>query len=79
MAEWLEGRIHIHKIMGSSPAQTSWLIKKRPTQATSDDNGASGVHSAINEYLAIDRDGSCILITRGAFKPVSGCILPRYR
>ncbi len=47
-----------HKIVGSSPAKTSWLNKKRPAWATGDDNGAS-VHSAVNEYLAIDRDGNC--------------------
>ncbi len=40
-----------------------------------DDNGAS-VHSAINEYLAIDRDGNCTWITHGALKRVSRCIFP---
>ncbi len=35
-----------------------WLIKHHPAWATGDDNGAS-VHSAVNEYLAIDRDGNC--------------------
>ncbi len=47
-----------HKFVGSSPAKTGWLIKNRPAWATGDDNGAS-VHSAVNEYLAIDRDGTC--------------------
>ena len=32
--------------------------QNRPAWATDDDNGAS-VHSAANEYLAIDRDGNC--------------------
>ncbi len=40
------------------------------------DNGAS-VHSAVNEYLAIDRNSNCTYITCGALKRVSGCILPR--
>ena len=39
--------------------------------AMRDDNGAS-----VNEYLAIERDGSCTWITCGALKRVSGCILP---
>ncbi len=37
---------------------TSWLIKNHPAWATGGDNGAS-VHSAVNEYLAIDREGNC--------------------
>ncbi len=40
-----------------SPVKTSWLIKNRPVWATGSDNGAS-VHSAVYEYLAIDRDGN---------------------
>ncbi len=55
MAEWLAGRTPNHKIVGSSPAKASRLIKNHPAWA---DNGAS-VHSALNEYLAIDRDGNC--------------------
>ncbi len=35
--------------------------------ATGYDNCAS-IHSAVNEYLAIDRDGNCTLITCGALK-----------
>ncbi len=58
MAEWLARRTPNHKIVGSSPAEATWLIKNRPAWATGDDNGAS-VHSAVNEYLAIDRDGNC--------------------
>ncbi len=58
MALWLVHQIPNHKIMDSSPAKTSWLIKKCPARAMGGDNGAS-VHSAINEYLAIDRDGNC--------------------
>ena len=45
---------HNHKIMGSSPV----TIKKHPAWAMGDDNGAS-VHSAVTEYLAMDRDGNC--------------------
>ncbi len=41
---------HCDKIVGSSPAKTSWLIKNRPAWATGDDKGAS-VHSAVNEYM----------------------------
>ena len=33
-------------------------IQNRPAWATGGDNGAS-VNSAVNEYLAIDRDGNC--------------------
>ncbi len=40
------------------PPKASWLIKKHPVWATGGDNGAS-IHSAINEYLAIDIDGNC--------------------
>ncbi len=58
MAEWLSRRTPNHKIVGSSPAKTSWLIKNRLAWATGGDNGAS-VHLAVNEYLAIDRDGNC--------------------
>ncbi len=58
MAEWLARRTPNHKIVGSSPAKASQLIKNRPAWATGGDNGAS-VHSAVNEYLAIDRDGNC--------------------
>ncbi len=68
MAEWLALTPN-HKIVGSSPAKSSRLIKNRPAWATGDDNGAS-VHSAANEYLAIDRDGNCASITRGALKRV---------
>ncbi len=57
MAEWLARRTPNHKIMGSSATQTSWLIKNRPAWAKRDDNGAS-FHSAVNEYLAIDRNGN---------------------
>ena len=58
MAEWLGGQTPNHKIVGSSPTKASRLIKNHPAWATGDDNGAS-VHSAVNEYLAIDRDGNC--------------------
>ena len=58
MAKWLLRRTPNHKIVGSSPAKASQLIKNHPVWATGDDNGAS-VHSAINEYLVIDRDGNC--------------------
>ncbi len=39
-------------------SRQSHLIKNRPAWATGDDNGASA-HSAVNEYLTIDRDGNC--------------------
>ncbi len=55
MAEWLAHQTPSHKIVGSSPAKASRLIKNCPTWATDGDNGAS-VHSAVNEYLAIDND-----------------------
>ncbi len=59
--EWLIARwTPNHKIVGSSPAEATWLIKKRPAWAMGDDNGAS-VHSAVNEYLALDRDGNIVL------------------
>ena len=58
MAKWVARRIPNHKIVGSSPTEATWLIKNHPAWATGDDNGAS-VHSAVNEYLAIDRDGNC--------------------
>ena len=58
MAEWLARQSPNHKIVGSSPAKTNWLIKYRPAWATGDDNGAL-VHSAVNEYMAIDRDRNC--------------------
>ncbi len=57
MAEWLARRTPNHKIVGLSPAEATLLNKNRPTWATGDNNGAS-VHSAVNEYLAIDRDGN---------------------
>ncbi len=56
MAEWLARRTPMHKIVGSSPAKNSCLIKNLPAWATGAHNGAS-VHSAVNEYLAINRDG----------------------
>ncbi len=33
-------------------------LQNRPVWATGGDNGAL-VHPAVNEYLAIDRDGNC--------------------
>ncbi len=39
MAEW--PLLPTHKIVGLSPAKTSWLIKNRPAWATGGDNGAS--------------------------------------
>ncbi len=41
MAEWLARRTPNQKLLGSSPAKTSWLIRNHPTWATGDDNGAS--------------------------------------
>ncbi len=76
MVEWLGCRTPNHKIVDSSPIKTSWLIKNHRVWATSDDNGAS-VHTAVNEYLAIDRDGNRTYITCGALNRVSGCMLPR--
>ncbi len=58
MAEWLARLTPNHKIVGSSPAKASRLIKNRPVWATGGDTGAS-VHSAVYEYLARDRDGNC--------------------
>ncbi len=60
MAEWLARRASNPKIMGSSSIKASRLIKNNPAWATGDNDGAS-VHSAVNEYLAIDRDGNCTL------------------
>ncbi len=42
MAEWLAPRTPNHKIVGSSPTKTSWLIKNRPAWAMGGDNGAFG-------------------------------------
>ncbi len=39
-------------------------MKKRPAWGTGDENGAS-IHSAVNEYLVIDRNGNYIWITCG--------------
>ncbi len=75
MAEWLARQTPNHEIVGSSPAEATWLIKNRPAWGMGGDNGAS-VHSAVNECLAIDRDVNCTWITRGALKGVSGCIFP---
>ena len=58
MAECLARQTPNHKIVGSSPAKTSWLIKNHPAWAMGGDNGAS-VHSDVNKYLAIDKDGNC--------------------
>ncbi len=58
MAKWLARQTPNHKIVGSSPAQTSWLIKNRPAWATGGDNGAS-VHSAVKMSTWLDRDGNC--------------------
>ncbi len=58
MAEWLAHWTPNHQIVGSSPAEATWLIKNHSAWAMGDDNGAA-VHSAVNEYLAIDRDDSC--------------------
>ncbi len=64
IAEWLARLAHqtpdhnMNKIVGSNPADATWLIKTRSAWATGDDNGAL-VHSVINEYLAIDRDDNC--------------------
>ena len=58
MAKRLARRTPNHKIVGSSPAKASRLIKNRPTWAMGDDNGAS-VNSPVYEHLAIDRDGNC--------------------
>ncbi len=58
MAKWLACQTPNHKIMGLSPTKTSWLTKIHPVWATGDDKGVS-VHLAVNENLAIDRDGNC--------------------
>ncbi len=58
MAEWLARRTPNHKIVGSSPAKSQSAHLNRPVWAAGGDNGAS-VHSAVSEYLAIDRDGNC--------------------
>ncbi len=58
MAEWLARRTPNHKIVGSSLAKRQSAHQNRPVWATGGDNGAS-VHSPVNEYLAIDRDGNC--------------------
>ncbi len=58
MAEWLARRTPNHKIVRLSPAKSQSAHQNRPAWATGVDNGAS-VHSAVNEYLAIDRDGNC--------------------
>ncbi len=39
-------------------SRQSQSAHQKPAWATGGDNGAS-VHSAVNEYLAIDRDGNC--------------------
>ncbi len=58
MAKWLARQTPNHKIVGSSPAKSQLAHQNRPAWATGGDNGTS-VHSAINEYLAIDRDDNC--------------------
>ncbi len=58
MAEWLVRRTPNHKIVGSRPAKSQSAHQNRPVWAAGGDNGAL-VQSAINEYLAIDRDGNC--------------------
>ena len=58
MAEWLARRTPNHKIVGSSPAKSQAAHQNGPMWAAGGDNGAS-VHSAVNEYLAINRDGNC--------------------
>ena len=58
MAKWLVNRTPNYKIVGLSPTEATWLIKNRPAWVMGDDNGAS-VHSALNEYLTIDRDDNC--------------------
>ncbi len=58
MAEWLARRTSNHKNVGLSPARSQSALQNRSVWATGGDNGAS-VHSAVNEYLAIDRDGNC--------------------
>ncbi len=58
MAKLLVRRTLNHKIMGLSPTKATWFIKNHPVWAMVDDNSAS-VHSAVTEYLPIDRDGNC--------------------
>ncbi len=56
MAEWLARRTPNHKIVGSRQRPCSKQAHQNcPAWATGGDNGAS-VHSAVNEYLGIDRD-----------------------
>ncbi len=57
MAEWLAHLTPNHMKVGSSRTEATWLTKNSPAWATGD-NGVS-VHSALNEYLAIDRHGNC--------------------
>ncbi len=57
--EWFASRTPNHKIVGSSPPKSVASSKTVPRGLRrGDDNGAS-VHSAVKEYLAIDRDGNC--------------------
>ncbi len=58
MAEWLAHQTSNHKIVGLSPTEATRLSKKSSRVGYGDDSGAP-VHSAVNEYLAIDRDGNC--------------------
>ncbi len=58
MAQWLARRTPNHKIVGSSPTKSQSAHQNCPVWAVGGDNGAS-VHSAVSEYLAIDRDGNC--------------------
>ena len=55
MAEWLARRTPNHQNVGLSPAKSQSAHQNHPVWATGGDNGAS-IHSAVNEYLAIDRD-----------------------
>ncbi len=43
---------------GFESRQNQLAHQNRPVWAAGGDNGAS-VHSAVNEYLAVDRDGNC--------------------
>ncbi len=43
---------------GFESRQSQSANQNRPAWAMGGDNGAS-VHSAVNEYLAIDRNGNC--------------------
>ncbi len=58
MAEWLARRTPNHKIVGFESRRSHLADQNHPMCAAGGDNGAS-VHSAVNEYLAIDRDGNC--------------------